>query len=198
MESRIAEVIKPLTTLETDFKSKGAFPHLTRLHNLPFAYISLILEYRWRRQFGGSFSSWCKQLNEAIGSMLLPERDRRVEMNKDISQLNFITLWGIKESSSIYCDFTIMSGAEVLDKLVVDDAMLEGELPTGGPKLISELDQWINGLAHDVESSFGAGPKRDALLGTVGQLLDKYNALQDAFREREQVANHWSWDKKGS
>jgi len=57
-------------------------------------------------------------------------------MNKDISQLNFITLWGIKESSSIYCDFTIMSGAEVLDKLVVDDAMLEGELPTGGPKLI--------------------------------------------------------------
>ena len=58
-------------------------------------------------------------------------------MNKDISQLNFITLWGIKESSSIYCDFTIMSGAEVLDKLVVDDAMLEGELLTGGPELIS-------------------------------------------------------------
>ena len=58
-------------------------------------------------------------------------------MNKDISQLNFITLWGMKESSSIYCDFTIMSGAEVLDKLVVDDAMLEGELLTGGPELIS-------------------------------------------------------------
>jgi len=58
-------------------------------------------------------------------------------MNKDLSQLNFITLWGIKESSSVYCDFTIMSGAEVLDKLVVDDVMLEGELPTGGPKLIS-------------------------------------------------------------
>lgn len=51
-------------------------------------------------------------------------------MNKDISQLNFITLWGIKESSSIYCGFTIMSGAEVLDKLVVDDAMLDGELST--------------------------------------------------------------------
>ena len=49
-------------------------------------------------------------------------------MNKDISQLNFITLWGMKESSSIYCDFTIMSGGEVLDKLVVDDVMLDGEL----------------------------------------------------------------------
>jgi hypothetical protein len=127
MESRIAEVIKPLTTLETDFKSKGAFPHLTRLHNLPFAYISLVLEYRWRRQFGGQFAVWCKQLNEAIGLMLLPERERRAEMNKDISGLNFITLWGIKESSSIYCDFTIMSGGEVLEKLVVDDAMLLGE-----------------------------------------------------------------------
>jgi hypothetical protein len=63
---------------------------------------------------------------------------------------------------------------------------------------LAELDQWINGLAKDVESSFSAGPKRDALLGTVRQLLDKYNALQDAFRDREQVANDWSWDKKGS
>jgi autophagy-related protein 11 len=137
MESRIAEVIKPLTTLETDFKSKGAFPHLTRLHNLPFAYISLVLEYRWRRQFGGSFASWGKQLNEAIGSMLFPERERRAEMNKDISQLNFITLWGIKESSSIYCDFTIMSGGEALEKLVVDDAMLDGELAARVSKLTS-------------------------------------------------------------
>ena len=132
MESLIAEVIKPLTTLETDFKSKGAFPHLTRLHHLPFAYISLVLEYRWRRHFGGSFSSWCKQLNEAIGSMLLPERERRAEINKDISQLNFITLWGMKESSSIYCDFTIMSGGEVLEKLVVDDTMLDGKLSGEG------------------------------------------------------------------
>jgi len=58
-------------------------------------------------------------------------------MNKDISQLNFITLWGIKESSSIYCDFTIMSGGEVLDKLVVDDAMLDGKLAADESKLIS-------------------------------------------------------------
>ena len=126
MESRIAEVIKPLTTLETDFKSKGAFPHLSRLHNLPFAYISLVLEYRRRRQFGGQFGQWCKQLNEAIGTMLSPERERRAEMNKDISGLNFITLWGIKESSSPYCDFSIVSGGEILEKLVVDDAMLDG------------------------------------------------------------------------
>jgi hypothetical protein len=128
MESRIAEVIKPLTTLETDFKSKGAFPHLSRLHNLPLAYISLVLEYRWRHQFGAHFASWCKQLNEAIGAIILPERERRAEVNKDISGLNFITLWGLKESSSPYCDFSIFSGAEVLEKLVVDDTMLDGEL----------------------------------------------------------------------
>lgn len=127
MESRIAEVIKPLTTLETDFKSRGAFPHLTRLHNLPFAYISLVLEYRWRRQFGGNFAAWCKQLNEAVGTMLLPERERRAEMNKDISNLNFITSWGIKESSTPHCEFTIVSGAEVLEKLIVDGTMLDGE-----------------------------------------------------------------------
>jgi len=48
-----------------------------------------------------------------------------------------------------------------------------------------------------VEVSFSAGANRDALLNTVRELLDRYNELQDAFREREQAANDRSWDKKG-
>jgi hypothetical protein len=147
MESRIAQSVKPLTSLETDFKSKGAFPHLSRLRNLPLAYVSLVLEYRWRIQFGDRFSRWCKRLNEAIGSMLLPERQRRLALNKDLLSFNPFTVLGMEESAEPYCDFTIFSGAEALEKIQVDDEMLAGEWGLKkDEELVSDLQTWTSGL----------------------------------------------------
>lgn len=127
MESRIAQSVKPLTILDNDFKNKGAFPHLSRLRNLPLAYVSLVLEYRWRRQFGDRFSIWCKRLNEAIASMLLPERQRRLTLNKDLLSYNPFTVYGLEESAEPFCEFSMFSGAEILEKITVDDEMLAGE-----------------------------------------------------------------------
>lgn len=127
MESRIAQSIKPLTTLDTDFKNKGAFPHLSRLRNLPLAYVSLVLEYRWRRQFGDQFLTWCKQLHKAIGKILLPESERRLALNKDLLSYNPFTVFGIEESATPYCDFSLYSGAESLKTIEVTDEMIAGE-----------------------------------------------------------------------
>lgn len=60
-------------------------------------------------------------------------------MNKDISNLNFITSWGIKESSTPHCELTIVSGAEVLEKLIVDDTMLDGKPWMTGYLLICRI-----------------------------------------------------------
>jgi len=41
------------------------------------------------------------------------------------------------------------------------------------------------------------GPKRDALLKTVEQLVERYHDLRESTRVREEVANDQSWDTKG-
>lgn len=126
LESRIAEVVRPLTTLEADFKSKGAFPHLSRLHELPFAYMALVLEYRWRLEFGDQFAAWCNRLGQAVVQMLAPEIKRREEMNKDILSYNPFTIYGLEDSTVPFCETSYHTGGEALKVLALDKSILTG------------------------------------------------------------------------
>ena len=131
LESRIAEVVKPLTTLENDFKSTYAFPHLSRLHELPFAYMALVLEYRWRIEFGENFAAWCNRLGQAIVQMLSPEVKRREEINKEVLSCNPFSIYGLDDSTVPFCETNFHTGGEALKVLALDKSILTGKLNSG-------------------------------------------------------------------
>lgn len=100
---------------------------MSRLHDLPFAYLALVLEYRWRKEFGEHFARWCERLSKAVNGMITPEVKRRQAHNKEVLSFNPFTIYGIDESAAFHCNITYRTGGEVLEVMDLDKSISDGE-----------------------------------------------------------------------
>lgn len=90
--------------------------------------MALVLEYRWRLEFGEHFAAWCNRLGQAVVQMLAPEVKRREDMNKDILSYNPFTIYGLEDSTAPFCETTFHTGGEALKVLSMDKSILTGTL----------------------------------------------------------------------
>ncbi|ORY25347.1 putative myosin heavy chain [Naematelia encephala] len=113
-QSRITQIVQPLTVLDTELRNKGAFPHLARLHRLPFAYAASVVEVVQRKEFADHLSKSATRLAEALGAFMSKERGRRRQLRADtLSQLP----WGVPaldDSMAPNIEIAVVTGAESL------------------------------------------------------------------------------------
>lgn len=80
---RMTKLTRPMTELDLDLRGKSAFPHLERLHNLPFAYAANVIELVHRKDFAAALIEWATRLSQALNSVLAAEAERRKQHKSD-------------------------------------------------------------------------------------------------------------------
>jgi hypothetical protein len=125
---RIAELTGPLGSVEEELGSKAAFPHLQRLHRLPFAYATTVVEVVRRKEYGALLAGLAAQLTEGLGGKLEEERHRRRELKEALSQLP----WTVA---------ALEGDVPVLDVRCGRNELLEG-LAVGRQEVTSECRVW--------------------------------------------------------
>ncbi|KAI0266091.1 putative peripheral membrane protein [Gloeopeniophorella convolvens] len=66
-----------LTALQVSFRTKNAFPHIQRLHNLIYAYGATVVEIVRRKEFARFFYQRCQVILEVMAKLSAAERKRR-------------------------------------------------------------------------------------------------------------------------
>ncbi|KAI0298723.1 putative peripheral membrane protein [Multifurca ochricompacta] len=66
-----------LTSLQSSFRTKNAFPHIQRLHNLVYAYGATVIEIVRRKEFARFFYRRCQVILEVMAKLSAAERKRR-------------------------------------------------------------------------------------------------------------------------
>jgi hypothetical protein len=80
---RITKLARPMTDLDLDLRQKNAFPHLERLHNMPFAYAANIIEIVHRKSFAAALTEWATRLSQTLNAALAEEARRRQQHKSD-------------------------------------------------------------------------------------------------------------------
>ncbi|EKC98517.1 myosin heavy chain [Trichosporon asahii var. asahii CBS 8904] len=108
---RITKFSRPMTDLDNDLRQKSAFPHLERLHNLPFAYAANVVEIVRRKEFSHSLVEWASRIGHAVNTYLDEEAKRR-QRHKTENQLPW-EIPALEESQLPRINMSI-NGAEAL------------------------------------------------------------------------------------
>lgn len=122
---RMTKLTRPMMELDLDLRQKNAFPHLERLHNLPFAYAANIIELVHRKDFAAALSEWVARLSQALNAVLATEAQRRQRHKSDNTLPWEIT--ALDETQVARVDVTF-PGAEALaqaglNRKDIDDVM---------------------------------------------------------------------------
>ncbi|CAK9784276.1 hypothetical protein CC85DRAFT_284896 [Cutaneotrichosporon oleaginosum] len=80
---RMTKLTRPMTELDLDLRQKNAFPHLERLHNMPFAYAANIIEIVHRKNFASTLTEWASRLSRTLNTVLAEEARRRQQHKSD-------------------------------------------------------------------------------------------------------------------
>lgn len=80
---RITKFTRPMSELDHDLRQKNVFPHLERLHNLPFAYAANVVEIVHRKDFAAVLREWTVRLVETVNACLENEQKRRQRHKTD-------------------------------------------------------------------------------------------------------------------
>jgi len=121
-------MVQPLTTLDSDLRTKAAFPHLRRLHQLPFAYAAAVVEVVRRREFGSFLLEWTSRLAETLGKYTSTERKRRQQLKTETLGHLPWTVSALEDSMAPNIDISVTSGAEALDSMDLGRDDIEGEV----------------------------------------------------------------------
>lgn len=76
----VAELTVPIGQLDEDLTGKSAFPHIQRLHQLPFAYAATVVEVVRRKEMAEQLQDLTKRINAEVAAYLEEERKRRGEL----------------------------------------------------------------------------------------------------------------------
>lgn len=125
---RITEFVDPVKTLEGDLKSKGAFPHLTRLHQLPFAYGTAVIEAVRRKEFSAFLLDWTTKLSDTLAKFTGNERKRRTQVGTEtLGLLPFPMPW-VAESTNPRVDVRVEGGGDALAGMALGRTDIDSEL----------------------------------------------------------------------
>ncbi|KAK8846655.1 hypothetical protein IAR55_005742 [Kwoniella newhampshirensis] len=169
-ESRITELVRPMRQLDTDLKAKVAFPHLDRLHHLPFAYATAVAEVVRRKEYGRLLMEWTTRLAQTLSRFLTTESKRREQVQAElISQLPFEVILG--DAAKPKVEFSVVTGAEIL-----------GEV-NSTPDEVEKLVQWVEALKNDEEvlaaMEEGDEDHLDALQTSIETLIGRVDFASD-------------------
>lgn len=111
-----------MTDLDNDLRQKSAFPHLERLHNLPFAYAANVVEIVRRKEFSHSLVEWASRIGHAVNTYLDEEAKRR-QRHKTENQLPW-EIPALEESQLPRINMSI-NGAEALTSVALGKADID-------------------------------------------------------------------------
>jgi len=137
-----------LTSLDSDLRSKTAFPHLQRLHHLPFAYVATVVEVVRRKQFSTFLLDWTARLDEVSGKFIGTERKRRQDLRDEtLSSLPWSVV-GLEESMAPAVHLSAGGDSETLAAMSITREDIEGTsiLVADRQKFIYLEQVWSSGL----------------------------------------------------
>ncbi|KAH7099705.1 hypothetical protein BKA62DRAFT_283781 [Auriculariales sp. MPI-PUGE-AT-0066] len=106
-----------LTSLQTDFRSKAAWQHLQRCHNMLYAYGATLIEIVRRKEFAQLFSQRAQTMAEVMARFSAIERKRRQVYRSEVQgQLPFETR-GFDDPVPTLDMSTAMSGSGIIYEL---------------------------------------------------------------------------------
>ncbi|CAE6433251.1 hypothetical protein ACGC1H_001539 [Rhizoctonia solani] len=86
----MSSIPETLATLESDFRQKGGFPHLQRLHSMLYMYGATVIEVVRRREFSRFFMEKAQAIAEVLAKISSHERKRRQVYRSEVhGQLPF-------------------------------------------------------------------------------------------------------------
>ncbi|CAE7211881.1 unnamed protein product [Rhizoctonia solani] len=86
----MSSIPETLATLESDFRQKGGFPHLQRLHSMLYMYGATVIEVVRRREFSKFFMEKAQAIAEVLAKISSHERKRRQVYRSEVhGQLPF-------------------------------------------------------------------------------------------------------------
>ena len=152
-QARITEIILPLSSLDADLRSKAVFPHLHRLHQLPFAYAASVVEIVRRKEFSTFLLDWTSRLSETLEKFTSVEQKRRHQLKADtLSQLP-LSVPALEESMSPKVEVSVMGESQSLAGVGLGRADIDREFVEMDAGLILDADimEWIDALRADPE-----------------------------------------------
>lgn len=157
---RMTKLTRPMAELDLDLRQKNAFPHLERLHNLPFAYAASIVELVHRKDFAVALSEWVARLSKALNGVLAAEAQRRQRHKSDNTLPWEIT--ALNETQVARVDITFAQGDALaqsgLNRKDIDDLMKSFEHMRGDAEFqdLQGTDNPIPPLIEQISSLVGA------------------------------------------
>ncbi|KAL1408464.1 oligomeric, coiled-coil, peripheral membrane protein [Vanrija albida] len=160
---RITKFSRPMTDLDLDLRQKNAFPHLERLHHLPFAYAANVVEIVHRKEFSTALVSWTAKIAQAVNEYLAVEAKRR-KKHKIENQLPW-EVAPLEESQTPRVDIAVGGGV---------DALAAVGLGRGD---IDDIMKWLDDLSRDPSLVNADRNPIPALTEQVNALVATLNAL---------------------
>lgn len=125
-QSTITTIVPPLTALDSDLRSKGGFPHLHRLHNLPFAYAATVIEVVRRKEFSQFFLERTSALAEALAKVVNAEKKRRTAHRIQVLAMLPWDLGPVIDGPGPSVEMSVVGGGEALSNLNLSRADVQG------------------------------------------------------------------------
>lgn len=127
MQSKIPQIVDPIGTLDAELQSRTAFPHLSRLQLLPFAYASSIVELVRRKEFASWLTEWISRLQRTLSRFTQDEMDKRQKIKDDsYGQLPF-QIPALDDSMTVRFEITAKTGDELLKGLDISRGDIDRE-----------------------------------------------------------------------
>ncbi|TXT13490.1 hypothetical protein VHUM_00857 [Vanrija humicola] len=171
---RITKFSRPMTDLDLDLRQKNAFPHLERLHHLPFAYAANVVEIVHRKEFSTALVGWTAKIAQAVNDYLAVEAKRR-KKHKTENQLPW-EVAPLEESQTPRVDIAVGGGV---------DALAAVGLGRGD---IDDIMKWLDDLSHDPTLVHDGVNPIPALTEQVNTLVTTLNSLNGELTQSLETA----------
>lgn len=123
----MTQILGPVKALEGELTENAVFPHLARLHQLPFAYAATVVEVVRRKGFAEWFSGWASRLEETLSGLAVDERKRRVEARTQTLGLLPWAIQGLEEGMAPSIKLSVDGGANGLANVNIGMIEIQGE-----------------------------------------------------------------------
>lgn len=120
-------MVTPLNTLDSDLQAKAAFPHLHRLHQLPFAYAATVVEVVRRKEFAAFLLDWTNRLTTTLSKYTAIETLRRQQLKADTLAYLPWTVTALEESMVPNVEVAAVGGAEALVAMNLGREDIDGQ-----------------------------------------------------------------------
>ncbi|KAH9962908.1 hypothetical protein BC827DRAFT_1195700 [Russula dissimulans] len=160
-----------LTALQSSFRTKNAFPHIQRLHNLIYAYGATFIEVVRRKEFARFFYKRCQVILELMAKLSAAERKRRQLYRGEVhGQLPFEPKGMEDAVPSI--DFSPSGGKDADSPYTLERTDVNGFL-----RVLEDLERYAQSLRDNGVTLANIRETR----ANLQRLVDRMNTLETGF-----------------